>query len=375
MLYSSCHYYSNAIKVDLKGLVLQLLARRLFNLFTTYLPKMMRQNPRSSVEESRNGIVRRMVNLPRNIFGNFSRAMGQGMDLISGRRQMLPTMPPNVPFHQNDQLNFPHFQQNFQEPSMLNQEEWAFLASFEQQFGTNHPFFYVCRFMDALRMAQNEQKFIFLYLHSPEHPFTPSFCRETLGSDLVVQFLDANFICWGALANRAEGIHLASTLRASTFPFCAIVAPASGDNFAVLQQIEGPVSPAELVEILQRTMEEQGLAFGSRSRAMEEEKRRADRRLREEQDVAYISSLQRDQEKEKLKNLATKQRGPEIAGPSNSSNKEKIKRDPGNQRNSKLKANPKTGEAPRKDNPIGKGIAQETKVLIRTKYCSRSSTN
>ena len=58
--------------------------------------------------------------------------------------------------------------------------------------------------------------------------------------------------------------------------------------------MEGPISPAELVEILQRTMEEQGLAFGSTARAQQEEKVRADRRLREEQDAAYLASLQID---------------------------------------------------------------------------------
>lgn len=42
-------------------------------------------------------------------------------------------------------------------------------------------------------------------------------------------------------------------------------------------------------------MEEQGLAFGSSSRAVEEEKRRADRRLREEQDAAYLAALQIDE--------------------------------------------------------------------------------
>lgn len=57
--------------------------------------------------------------------------------------------------------------------------------------------------------------------------------------------------------------------------------------------MEGPISPAELVEILQRTMEEKGLAFGS-ARAKQEEKIRADRRLREEQDAAYLASLQID---------------------------------------------------------------------------------
>lgn len=58
------------------------------------------------------------------------------------------------------------------------------------------------------------------------------------------------------------------------------------------------------MEILQRTVEEQGLAFGGtrasreeerrRTRAKEEERIRADRRLREEQDAAYLAALQID---------------------------------------------------------------------------------
>jgi hypothetical protein len=47
------------------------------------------------------------------------------------------------------------------------------------------------------------------------------------------------------------------------------------------------------VETLQRTVEEQGLAFGG-ARAKQEEKIKADRRLREEQDAAYLASLQID---------------------------------------------------------------------------------
>ncbi|KAL0341453.1 UNVERIFIED_CONTAM: Plant UBX domain-containing protein 10 [Sesamum calycinum] len=223
---------------------------------------MSRASARELAEASCTGIVRRMVSLPRNILGGFSRVVNQAAPVV--------------------------------------QEEWAFLASFEQQYGTMHPFFYACRFMDALKIAQDEHKFMFMYIHAPEHPFTPAFCRETLCSEVVVQFLDANFVCWGGLAGRGEGLQMASALNVSSFPFCAVVAPAAGDNLAVLQQMEGPLSPAELVEILQRTMEEQGLAFGS-GRAKQEEKRQADRRLREEQDVAYVAALQKDQEKERLK--------------------------------------------------------------------------
>lgn len=54
------------------------------------------------------------------------------------------------------------------------------------------------------------------------------------------------------------------------------------------------MSPEELVELLQTTLEEQRLA-SCNERAKEEEKRRADIRLRQEQDAAYSASLQDDQ--------------------------------------------------------------------------------
>ena len=98
-------------------------------------------------------------------------------------------------------------------------------------------FFYACRFTEALKMAKDESKFVFLYLHSPENPFTAPFCRDTLCSQLVTEFLDANFISWGAIAGRGEGLEMASALQANTFPFCAVVAPASGKAIAVLQQV------------------------------------------------------------------------------------------------------------------------------------------
>lgn len=175
----------------------------------------MRETSRLA-EASINGIVRRMVNLPRSILGGFSRVMGGGR-----RNQTLPSMyqyqvlqdTPNVP------------------------EEWTFLTSFQYQYGSMHPFFYACRFAEAMKIAEDDHKFLFLYLHSPDHPFTPSFCEETLRSELVVQFLDANFICWGALADRGDGLQMATTLGATSFPFCAVIAPAPGESITVLQQV------------------------------------------------------------------------------------------------------------------------------------------
>lgn len=60
-----------------------------------------------------------------------------------------------------------------------------------------------------------------------------------------------------------------------------------------LQQVEGPRSAEELVNTLQRVVEEQGAVLVA-SR-VEEEERQLTRRLREEQDAAYQAALQADQ--------------------------------------------------------------------------------
>ncbi|GER38495.1 UBX domain-containing protein [Striga asiatica] len=268
-----------------------------------------------------NGInfVRRMVSIPRNMLDEFSRAMNQGMDLINGRT--------NYHHHHHHHNQSLHFQQPstfpFQAPSNLHpqqqlpstgHEQWDFLNTFERQYGTAHPFFYACRFTDALKMAREERKLVFVYIHSQEHPFTPSFCRETLCSEVIVQFLDVNFVCWAGISDRGEGLQMGSVLGVLSFPFCAVLAPAAGDNLAVLQQLEGPVAPADLVEILQRTIEEQGPAFGS-GLFRQEEKRMEDQRLIEDQDIAYIAALQIDQEKERLQKKSSSEAEPNKAKP------------------------------------------------------------
>lgn len=292
-----------------------------------------------------NDIVRRIVNLPLNVIGGVSRAVSHGMTLIGvGRRE---------------QRSYSQQPQKF---PVIVSEEWAFLTCFEPQFGTSHPFFYACRFDEALKIAEEESKFLFVYLHSPEHPYTTQFCSETLCSELIVQYLDANFVSWGAIANRGEGLQMTAVLQAARLPFCAIVVPASSSSIAVLQQVscflflgtnirwlhheflsvqvEGPVSPAELVEILQRTIEEQGSSFRA-ARAAEEEMKRANRLLREEQDAAFHAALEIDKEKERIQEITVEEGNwsKREAEPEKKANNEKTKKIPPmtNQQGGKVK--------------------------------------
>ncbi|KAK3133645.1 hypothetical protein QOZ80_6AG0539220 [Eleusine coracana subsp. coracana] len=307
-----------------------------------------------SLRNSCNDLARTLARLPVSIMEGLSRS-------IPRRRSHLrpPPPPQGLP----------------PPPPVFVPEELFFFSAFEQRCGERHPFFYGCRFADALRAARREGKLVFVYLHDPDHPYTDPFCRGTLCADVVVQFLDANFVSWGAVCDRGEGPGMVASLQPGSFPFCAVVAPVSDESIAVIQQVEGPVSPSELVEILQRTIEEQGAAFrssvpdeqealaaalrSSRAAAEEDERRRSTQRLRQEQDAAYLESLRKDQEKERSRKSLQEETAKSRAG------NEVRPRYPGRvarepNKTAQIKASP----APKESAPSHRTEA-DTKVLIR----------
>ena len=78
---------------------------------------------------------------------------------------------------------------------------------------------------------------LFVYLHSPDHPDVPGFCSGCLCSDLVAEFVNTNFVCWGGSVRRSEGFKMSNSLKASRFPFCAVVMAAANNRIALLQQV------------------------------------------------------------------------------------------------------------------------------------------
>ena len=59
---------------------------------------------------------------------------------------------------------------------------------------------------------------------------------------MVVEFLDANFVSWGAVSGTGEGPGMVASLQPGSFPFCAVVAPISDESIAVLQQVQKNLS-------------------------------------------------------------------------------------------------------------------------------------
>lgn len=181
-------------------------------------------------------------------------------------------------------------------------EAMEFVAAFERDYGTTtmtRPNFVSQGFMDALQRSRNEFKLLFVYLHSPDHPDTPLFCERTLCSEALAAFVNENFVAWGGNIRASEGFKMSNSLKASRFPFCAVVMAATNQRIALLQQVEGPKSPEEMLTILQKVLEESApvLVAGR----LEAEERRTNMRLREEQDAAYQAALEADQARERQK--------------------------------------------------------------------------
>ncbi|XP_061366821.1 plant UBX domain-containing protein 10-like [Gastrolobium bilobum] len=293
-------------------------------------------------------IVRRMKNLPGHITRGISKAMGDVIICVRiGRRRRNQ--------HTNSPLQPQVLPQVEDNNNLVVPEEWDFLISFEKQYGMEHPFFYACSFKEMAKLAEQEQKLMFVYLHSPDTPFADMFCEKTLCSELVTKFLDEKFVCWGAFADRGEGLQMVSTLLPNSFPCWAVINPSHSFGITVLQQLEGPLSPPELVEILQRSLGKQGMAIGS-DKVQQEEKIQADRRLREEQDIEYHAALQKDQEK--VKSLLSRERAQKTVEASNTRNDGKLSK----QQN---KTNESTNEKQDKGIAMRGSESEATQIRIR----------
>lgn len=167
---------------------------------------------------------------------------------------------------------------------------------FETEYGPRHPTFFQGSYTQALDQAKRSLKFLLVYLHSPQHENTPGFCRTTLCSDVITDFFNDHFIFWAGSVSASEGYKVNNVLGASTYPFMALICYLE-DRATVVDKIEGPMATEELLARLATVMEHYG-TFLAAARA-EREERNLNRRIRQEQDEAFLASLAADQEKER----------------------------------------------------------------------------
>ncbi|KAI3812842.1 hypothetical protein L1987_17554 [Smallanthus sonchifolius] len=143
--------------------------------------------------------------------------------------------------------------------SATTSEAIDFLSEFEIQYGKMHPDFVPESFTDAV---QREFKPLLVYLHAPDHPDTPSFCKETLCSEALSAFLNENFVAWGDSITANEGFKLSKSLNASRFPFWAVIMAATGQSISLLRQSKEDQNQLEKEAESARFCEEKALSLG-----------------------------------------------------------------------------------------------------------------
>ncbi|KNC49519.1 FAS-associated factor 1 [Thecamonas trahens ATCC 50062] len=173
----------------------------------------------------------------------------------------------------------------------------AFVAAFEAEYGDVHPAFMLTPFTEAVHRAAREGKVLVVYLHSEFHAETAAFCEGTLSDPALVPRIDESCIAWAGDIAHQEAHHVSTALRASTYPYLAlVVASPQSNNIAVLAVFEGN-TPAETIlaglqDVTGRLDAER--AARDQEAAAAAATREADRRIRAEQDAAYEASLAAD---------------------------------------------------------------------------------
>ncbi|KAI3822085.1 hypothetical protein L1987_09666 [Smallanthus sonchifolius] len=242
------------------------------------------------------GLAWRLITLPISIvsgsLGLVSGAVGLGLWVVGGVLSYSLSMIGLT----NSVANGGSMSNPLVSVSTAASEAMDFVSRFESEYGDRHPNFFSEGFMDALQLSRREFKLLFVYLHSPDHPDTPAFCEGTLCSEVLSAFVNENFVAWGGSIRESEGFKMSNSLKASRFPFCAVVMAATNQRIALLQQVEGPKSPEEMLTLLQRVLEESAPVLVTAR--LDAEERRNSIRLREEQDAAYQAALEADQARE-----------------------------------------------------------------------------
>jgi FAS-associated factor 2 len=131
-----------------------------------------------------------------------------------------------------------------------------FIAAFTAQYGDTHPAWLASSWRDAATAAYAEFKFLFVYLHAPEHENTDAYVRSVLCNPEVVAYVNSHFLSWGGNVQRPDAFNLAGRLNVSTYPCVALLA-FSGSRTKLVAAAQGNVQAQQLLAALRRAVEEQ----------------------------------------------------------------------------------------------------------------------
>ena len=128
-------------------------------------------------------------------------------------------------------------------PISLNREldTSKFIGEFDLKYSSQHPTFVDGSYQSAVARAFQQSKFLLIYLHSPMHEDTAKFCNQVLCSESFSQFANQNVVCWAGKIWDPEAYDLSSQLRASSYPFIALLLCQSDRVVQIADRVQGKI--------------------------------------------------------------------------------------------------------------------------------------
>lgn len=157
----------------------------------------------------------------------------------------------------------------------------------------------------SLEKSHQESKFLLVLLFSPEHEHTDPWVRNSLLSPAFLSFISENqskLLVWGGNVRDSEPYTVSTSLKVTKFPFMGVVVhtpDVSSTAMSLAARISGLTTPGEMIQKISMAIETFSPPL-ERVRAQRTEQRAA-RSIREEQDLAYQRSLERDRERARQK--------------------------------------------------------------------------
>ncbi|CCH42284.1 UBX domain-containing protein 2 [Wickerhamomyces ciferrii] len=188
-----------------------------------------------------------------------------------------------------------------------------FISDFNNFYPNNNKIdFFEGGYTSALYIAKRDARFLLVYLHSEEHDESEKFINQTLLSEDFINFIDQhNILIWGGNVRESESYQVSNALGVTKYPFLGLLAlktsttetpegtTTSAPTLNVVAKVQGFVPTDKLVDKLSSQIERlEPTLVTIRAERQQEELARV---IREQQDQAYQTSLQRDRQKQEEK--------------------------------------------------------------------------
>jgi FAS-associated factor 2 len=148
--------------------------------------------------------------------------------------------------------------------------------------------------------AMTTQSLIFVYLHSPLHSETKSFCQTVLNRDPMLSFLQQDRILpVGYSIHTAQGAQLQDMLQITSFPAIAVLQPSGNSTLQLMLKAQGTSQcrPQFLMPLLHAILQKHQITLSELE--MRRLQRQQESDLRRQQDDEYQATLAADQERER----------------------------------------------------------------------------